>query len=74
MRWTVCCSSSSQSPTQEVASDMKFTKVQYRMVDVYHGGLFSTDQERIVKQFMKEESNFRLLISTIAFGMGVDSK
>jgi superfamily II DNA helicase RecQ len=43
-----------------------------RIVDMYHSQLLTSDQDRIVDQFRTPESVIRCLISTVAFGMGVD--
>lgn len=50
----------------------KVRLVDKRLVDVYHAGQYIDDQERILKEFSKENSVIRLLICTVAFGMGID--
>ena len=35
-------------------------------------GLYIYDQNRIVSTFIKEDSSIRILICTVAFGMGID--
>ena len=46
--------------------------VENRLIDTYHSGLYISDQERIVNTFVKEDSSIRVLICTVAFGMGID--
>jgi ATP-dependent DNA helicase RecQ len=37
-----------------------------------HAGLCSKDQKTIIQNFVKEESTIRLIICTVAFGLGVN--
>ncbi|XP_006815053.1 ATP-dependent DNA helicase RecQ-like [Saccoglossus kowalevskii] len=45
--------------------------IQNRILEVYHGALASTDQERVVSRF-SQDNVLRCIICTVAFGMGVN--
>ena len=44
----------------------------YRIVEMYHGATPETDRTRIVQGYTEPNSTTRLLLATVAFGMGVD--
>ena len=44
----------------------------FRLVDMYTSVIQKEVQERIVKSFSCATASFRIVISTIAFGMGID--
>ena len=46
----------------------------HRCVDMYHTNTESDVQERIVNSFADPSGEIRVLVATIAYGMGVDSK
>ena len=50
------------------------SKLQYRIVEMYHAGTTSRVKEHIVEKMAYGEGHLRVLISTIAFGMGVNCK
>ena len=43
-----------------------------RLIGTFHAGLCSKDQKTIIQNFVKEESTIRLIICTVAFGLGVN--
>jgi ATP-dependent DNA helicase RecQ len=45
-----------------------------RLVEMYHAGTPKTVKRHISKNMSKSEGHIRVLISTIAFGMGIDCK
>lgn len=45
---------------------------QNRLVGEFHGALEDRDQKKILSSFLKPESPVRLLICTVAFGLGVN--
>lgn len=49
-------------------------KPQNRIVEMYHAGTASRVKEHIVDNMASDEGHLRVLISTIAFGMGVNCK
>ena len=49
-------------------------KPQYRMVDMYHTGTPEAVKNRICGNMVHDHGKIRVLISTIAFGMGIDCK
>ena len=49
-------------------------KPQNRIVEMYHAGTSSRVKEHIVDNMASDEGHLRVLISTIAFGMGVNCK
>ena len=53
------------------AYDEEIQTVEYRLIDSNHGGLYISDQKRIVNTFIKDRS-IKILICTVAFGMGID--
>ena len=53
------------------AYDKEMQMVVNSLIDTYHGGLYISDQKRIVNTFFKDR-NIRNLIYTVAFGMGND--
>jgi superfamily II DNA helicase RecQ len=46
--------------------------VHNRIIDQYHSTLLDIDQERILQSFGAVDGKLRCVISTIAFGMGID--
>lgn len=50
------------------------SKPQNRLVEMYHAGTPNSVKEHVICDFGHEEGHVRLLISTIAFGMGVNCK
>ena len=50
------------------------TRPQNRMVEMYHAGTPDTMKKHIIENLSEETGHIRILISTIAFGMGVDCK
>jgi hypothetical protein len=50
------------------------SKPQNRLVEMYHVGTPNSVKEHVICDFGHEEGHVRLLISTIAFGMGVNCK
>ena len=45
-----------------------------RLVEMYHSGTPNSVKKHISKSMSKSDGNIRVLISTIAFGMGIDCK
>ena len=45
-----------------------------RMVEMFHAGTPNSVKEHITKNLSQEDGHIRILIATIAFGMGVDCK
>lgn len=45
-----------------------------RLVEMFHAGIPSSVKSHILVEIGKEESCLRILVATIAFGMGVDCK
>ena len=45
---------------------------QYRLVDMYMSGTHTTVKEEIIQQFNSTTAPLRVLIATVAFGMGVN--
>lgn len=43
-----------------------------RRVEMYHANTDEDSKERIMDQFMKDSGNIQVLISTVAFGMGIN--
>ena len=43
-----------------------------RLVDMFHAASCETDKERILHDFPQKNSPIRILIATIAFGLGID--
>ena len=43
-----------------------------RLISTFHAGLSSHDQHLIVEQFTKSEFIIRLVMCTVAFGLGVN--
>ncbi len=43
-----------------------------RLVDVFHAGMDETDKNRVMDQIAQPESVIRLVICTVAFGIGVN--
>lgn len=49
-------------------------KPQNRIVEMYHAGTPTSVKEQIIENLASDEGHLRVLISTIAFGMGVNCK
>lgn len=45
-----------------------------RIVQMYHAGTPKLAKEHISEDMAREDGHIRLLISTVAFGMGIDCK
>lgn len=43
-----------------------------KLVAEYHAELYESDRQRIAAEFRKPDSHIRCLVSTVAFGMGID--
>ena len=43
-----------------------------QFIGEYHAEMFETDRLRIIEDFRKPDSTMRCLVSTVAFGMGID--
>jgi ATP-dependent DNA helicase RecQ len=43
-----------------------------KFVEIFHGSLCDTTKKDITLEFVKISSSIRVMISTIAFGMGVE--
>ena len=39
---------------------------------MFHGGTADEDKQRIMEEFRKPESKCRVLVATVAFGLGLD--
>lgn len=50
----------------------KQTKFENKIVSVFHACLSTKDQQHILKTFKSPDSKIRLVICTVAFGMGVN--
>lgn len=53
-------------------TDVSTNNMSTRMLTTYHAGLDSSDQKHVLSEFRKKESNVRLVICTVAFGLGVN--
>lgn len=42
------------------------------LISEYHAELFDAERQRITEEFRKNDSSIRCLLSTVAFGMGID--
>lgn len=49
-------------------------KLDNRMIEMYHAHLDNKTRDRILNNFIHENSKIRILFSTIAFGMGIQIK
>jgi superfamily II DNA helicase RecQ len=47
-------------------------KIAFLKHEIVPAGLCSKDQKTIIQNFVKEESTIRLIICTVAFGLGVN--
>ena len=45
---------------------------QHKLISEYHAEVEERDKERILEEFRKPDSRIRCLISTVAFGLGID--
>ena len=45
---------------------------QYRLVDMFTSGTHSAVKEKILTSFKQPETPLRIVIATIAFGLGID--
>ena len=50
------------------------TNPQNRIIEMYHAGTPDSVKHHIVSDLENKEGHIRILISTLAFGMGVDCK
>ncbi|XP_052268643.1 ATP-dependent DNA helicase RecQ-like [Dreissena polymorpha] len=46
--------------------------LQNRRVEMFHANTDKDSKDRIMEQFIKEDGNIQVLISTVAFGMGIN--
>ena len=58
--------------TQLNPSDKPITDIRYRLIDVFISGSTPEMRETIRLEFCKQNTNLRMIITTIAFGLGVD--
>lgn len=46
--------------------------IKNRKIEMFHANTDKESKDRILEEFSKPESNIRILVSTVAFGMGVN--
>ena len=56
----------------KVAFPSRHRSVSERAVDMFHSATDQTSKDRIIKTFHEKDSPIRLLICTVAFGMGIN--
>ena len=57
---------------QQAAYFHRENNFENRLIGTFHAGLCNKDQKTIIQNFVKEESTIRLIMCTVAFGLGVN--